>query len=229
MQVDLRPGRRTGSPLDRRARARPRRARAPANRRSPRIGRSPAVARKTLNWLGTMKPWIPTARRRSISRVSLRPSSTGWSWPRNALANAPSTRRSRRRSNCCSPMVQTDYSGGELARWRETIRHGREATAESWRRFGGYRLGNGRVAELADAQDSGSCVRKDVGVQVPPRPQAGRVAGPRVEGVPESTRSGPGIMGSAPVATTQAECCAGIRNWTPALMCVEQEEFQRCQ
>src|SRR5579862_1925115 len=28
----------------------------------------------------------------------------------------------------------------------------------------------GRVAELADAQDSGSCVRKDVRVQVPPRP-----------------------------------------------------------
>jgi hypothetical protein len=27
------------------------------------------------------------------------------------------------------------------------------------------------VAELADAQDSGSCVRKDVGVQVPPRPR----------------------------------------------------------
>jgi hypothetical protein len=31
----------------------------------------------------------------------------------------------------------------------------------------------GRVAELADAQDSGSCVRKDVGVQVPPRPLRG--------------------------------------------------------
>jgi hypothetical protein len=31
----------------------------------------------------------------------------------------------------------------------------------------------GRVAELADAQDSGSCVRKDVGVQVPPRPRRG--------------------------------------------------------
>ncbi len=31
----------------------------------------------------------------------------------------------------------------------------------------------GRVAELADAQDSGSCVRKDVGVQVPPRPPKG--------------------------------------------------------
>jgi predicted TPR repeat methyltransferase len=28
----------------------------------------------------------------------------------------------------------------------------------------------GRVAELADAQASGACVRKDVGVQVPPRP-----------------------------------------------------------
>ena len=28
----------------------------------------------------------------------------------------------------------------------------------------------GRVAELADTQDSGSCVRKDMGVQVPPRP-----------------------------------------------------------
>src|SRR5438445_1530884 len=32
------------------------------------------------------------------------------------------------------------------------------------------RFPHGRVAELADAQDSGSCVRKDVGVQVPPRP-----------------------------------------------------------
>src|SRR5256714_11878152 len=36
---------------------------------------------------------------------------------------------------------------------------------------GSHRRGPlGRVAELADAQDSGSCVRKDVGVQVPPRP-----------------------------------------------------------
>ncbi len=29
------------------------------------------------------------------------------------------------------------------------------------------------MAELVDAQDSGSCVRKDVGVQVPPRPPLG--------------------------------------------------------
>src|ERR1017187_1000012 len=31
---------------------------------------------------------------------------------------------------------------------------------------------SGRVAELADAQASGACIRKDVGVQVPPRPPA---------------------------------------------------------
>ena len=36
----------------------------------------------------------------------------------------------------------------------------------------GFLLHHGRVAELADAQDSGSCVRKDVRVQVPPRPPA---------------------------------------------------------
>ena len=30
--------------------------------------------------------------------------------------------------------------------------------------------GLGRVAKLADAQASGACIRKDVGVQVPPRP-----------------------------------------------------------
>src|SRR5438477_8320381 len=33
-----------------------------------------------------------------------------------------------------------------------------------------YAATPGRVAELADAQASGACVRKDVGVQVPPRP-----------------------------------------------------------
>ena len=30
---------------------------------------------------------------------------------------------------------------------------------------------SGRVAKLADAQASGACIRKDVGVQVPPRPR----------------------------------------------------------
>ena len=41
----------------------------------------------------------------SISRVRRRPSSTGWSPLRKALANTPSTRRSRRCSNSASPMV----------------------------------------------------------------------------------------------------------------------------
>src|SRR5690606_20557123 len=40
----------------------------------------------------------------------------------------------------------------------------------------------GRVAELADAQDSGSCDRKIVGVQVPPRPPG---VLPDFEAVPE--------------------------------------------
>ena len=40
----------------------------------------------------------------------------------------------------------------------------------------------GRVAELADAQASGACVRKDVGVQVPPRPLASRDGQNRLRG-----------------------------------------------
>src|SRR5580698_11237001 len=51
----------------------------------------------------------------------------------------------------------------------------------------------GRVAELADAQDSGSCVRKDVGVQVPPRPppppehhQPDRPTGPTTDLAPRA-------------------------------------------
>ena len=34
-----------------------------------------------------------------------------------------------------------------------------------------FRDHSGEWRNLADAQDSGSCVRKDVGVQVPPRPR----------------------------------------------------------
>ena len=44
---------------------------------------------------------------------------------------------------------------------------------------------HGRVAELADAQDSGSCVRKDVGVQLPPRPPPPDL--PEIEGLHEAT------------------------------------------
>ncbi len=39
-------------------------------------------------------------------------------------------------------------------------------------------LVSGRVAKLADAQASGACIRKDVGVQVPPRPRNDIPAGP---------------------------------------------------
>src|ERR671935_2830171 len=45
------------------------------------------------------------------------------------------------------------------------------ANSEIFRRGGAATLSHpGRVAELAGAQASGACVRKDVGVQVPPRP-----------------------------------------------------------
>ena len=57
------------------------------------------------NWLGTRVPRTPSVRRMSISRTRRRPNSTGCSPLRNALANAPSTRRSRRCSNFWSPMV----------------------------------------------------------------------------------------------------------------------------
>ena len=52
-----------------------------------------------------------------------------------------------------------------------------------------------RVAELADAQDSGSCVRKDVRVQVPPRAPVGCSAAQKLRLVakpPQSRNPGPG-------------------------------------
>ncbi len=58
-----------------------------------------------------MRPRTPTRRCRSISRVSLRPISTGWRLLRNGLANVPSTKRSRRSSNCWSPMVLVRLMG----------------------------------------------------------------------------------------------------------------------
>ena len=43
-----------------------------------------------------------------------------------------------------------------------------------------------RVAELADAQDSGSCARKGVGVQVPPRaPWVGETTQPNLMKKPD--------------------------------------------
>ena len=81
-------------------------------RRSPRSARSPR-GQEDVELVRDDEPAECRHRTmRSISRVSRRPSSIGWSWPRNALANAPSTRRSRRCSNCWSPMVSSDYLGG---------------------------------------------------------------------------------------------------------------------
>ena len=129
----------------------------------------------TAKALGAMRPRTPTRRCRSISRVNRRPISTGWRLLRNGLANVPSTRRSSRSSNCWSPMVPQRLP---VRCAREGF--GRRLTWSPRRESGGGRTGAppattvvrspGRVAELADAQDSGSCVRKDVGVQVPPRP-----------------------------------------------------------
>jgi hypothetical protein len=126
----------------------------------------------TAKALGAIKPRTPTRRWRSISRVSLRPISTGWRLLRNGFANVPSTRRSRRSSNCWSPMVsqrlpvQCAHQGGSV---RQTW-SSRGLREESAGAATTVVRSLGRVAELADAQDSGSCVRKDVGVQVPPRP-----------------------------------------------------------
>src|SRR5438105_1232045 len=68
----------------------------------------------------------------------------------------------------------------------------------------------GRVAELADAQDSGSCGRKDVGVQVPPRPRSKGAGqnrylaqscglGRSAETAPETSRT---QIGHAPISAT---------------------------
>src|SRR5580704_7843308 len=64
-----------------------------------------AGERVTANEFGAMRPRTPTRRWRSISRVNRRPISTGCRLLRNGFANVPSTRRSRRSSNCWSPMV----------------------------------------------------------------------------------------------------------------------------
>src|ERR1700722_9637694 len=72
----------------------------------------------TVKALGAMRPLTPTRRSRSISRVSRRAISTGWSPPRRALEKAPSTRRSRRCSNRWSPIVDRDPTfDNYLTRW----------------------------------------------------------------------------------------------------------------
>ena len=57
-------------------------------------------------------------------------------------------------------------------RWAERVVSCVPPPGDGWRRteLATIAVPLGRVAELADAQDSGSCVREDVGVQLPPRP-----------------------------------------------------------
>ena len=163
-----RPDRGTCSPRRGRAHGRRRTARGAACRGCRRSARGPPRSIWTVKWLGTtVRPRTSTERLSSISRTMRRPSSTGRRPLRNARANAPSTMRSSRRSNPDRPTGRP-YAASPTARPR--VARGRD-------RLPLPTLSLGRVAELADAQDSGSCVRKDVGVQVPPRPPTDR--GPR--------------------------------------------------
>src|SRR5205814_2163323 len=102
---------------------------------------------------------------------------------RKALAKVPSTSRSSRRSNLWSPIgpkCNGEVSGFSLALLTLSSSQTRSLcllvrAAERARPVGTLRGPHrGRVAELADAQASGACVRKDVGVQVPPRPPTSR-------------------------------------------------------
>ena len=77
----------------------------------------------------------------------------------------------------------------------------------------GYRLGNGRVAELADAQDSGSCVRKDVGVQVPPRPRSRTQEFVRTRLRPAGPRAGWQDGGGAEVVFGTGRARSGVSLW----------------
>ncbi len=165
----------------------------------------------TAKALGAMRPRTPTRRCRSISRVNRRPISTGWRLLRNGLANVPSTRRSSRSSNCWSPMVSQRLP---VRRAQEGFRGGltwsTSAQAQAPRRTFGVSAATtvvrspGRVAELADAQDSGSCVRKDVRVQVPPRPRDRRLEegpGQRPRFLRLGSRAGRGPLPTLPVVT----------------------------
>ncbi len=119
----------------------------------------------TLKWFGiTVRPRTSTDRLSSISRTIRRPSSTGRRPLRKARAKTPSTIRSRRRSN-------PDRPTGRHCRWPRSCSVWRGQPPDGHRPVVAIvaPLSLGRVAELADAQDSGSCVRKDVRVQVPPR------------------------------------------------------------
>src|SRR5918996_5555026 len=115
----------------------------------------------------TVPPRTPIIRPVSRARAIFRPISTGSRPARKAFANVPATGRSSLRSKLWSPIGR--QCNGAFAAFRLA------PTPVTARGIGNLlgtlaRSPDGRVAELADAQASGACVRKDVGVQVPPRP-----------------------------------------------------------
>ena len=129
-----RPGRRTSTPRSGRAPGRRRRARRESASMKFANRLTSAGESVTAKALGAMRPRTPTRRCRSISRVSLRPISTGWRLLRNGLANVPSTRRSRRSSNCWSPMVSqrlpvrcARQGFGRRLTWSPVSRSGRQS------------------------------------------------------------------------------------------------------
>ena len=213
-----RPGPRNRSPRRGRARGRRRTAPGPACRAISANWSMVLVAeRRTVKALGTMvRPRTSTERLSSISRTSRRPSSTGAGRCGRRGRTRPRPYAPSRRSNPCRPIGPQVYRLPPM-RWAP----GRRLSLPLPRSLG-------RVAELADAQDSGSCVRKDVGVQVPPRPltcrcrvpvlmavaaacraldEAQRQAEPLLEG---ARRRAGGARASAPSATRRG---GGDEEW----------------
>ncbi len=153
------------------------------------------MLRLTVKKLGTMtRPFTSTERWSSISRTSLRPISIGRSDERKARANTPSTIRSRRRSKALIPIrgEATEARIGPRGRHRDRrlapcapLCGQSDASSASPQSTCAVRAPMGpRRCQLvafhpltrasggmADALASGASVRKDVGVQVPPRPR----------------------------------------------------------
>ena len=111
----------------------------------------------------TRRPLTSTERWSSISRTSRRPSSIG-RMPLREPRNTPSTIRSSRRSNDCSPMVADDATGGvrgargRLGRPLRSVVWFRPDRAETKRQFGPERLDvlgeRGRAAGTAAPRSS---------------------------------------------------------------------------
>ncbi len=126
------------------------------------------TGRPVWKWFGaTGRPRTPTLRPSTISRTIRCPISTGRT-PR-AGHDRPCLRPCDR--DDAQPIVGPHPESNPLQQFDS--RPGGVSTDSDQQRYdrGTFTAvcGHARVAELADAQASGACVRKDVGVQVPPR------------------------------------------------------------